>query len=84
MPAPSTSSSGSLSITNVKIRPVVGRVIERGTIIIRDGTISEIRDEAEVGVAGASTGTPAGMGASSSTSLAAASHVIDGTGCTAT
>lgn len=83
MPAPSTSSSGSLSITNVKIRPVVGRVIERGTIIIRDGTISEIRDEADGGVAGASTGTPAGMGASSSTSLAAASHVVDGTGCTA-
>lgn len=80
---PGTSSSGSLSIRNVKIRPVVGHAIDRGTIVIRDGAIVAIRDEAANGVALAATTASDAQRASSGTSHAGTSDVIDGTGCTA-
>ena len=66
--------TGSLSITNVRIRPVTSAPIERGTIIIRDGKIVDVR---------ADSTAPSSEVNATSRMLDGSETVIDGTGCTA-
>lgn len=76
-----TSATGSLVIRNVRIRPVIGPMIERGAITVRDGKIVDIREES--GTAGprvdnAGLGTYQGQGR-----LSPDATELDGSGCTA-
>lgn len=78
---------GSLVVTNVNIRPVAGGAVGRGSIVVRNGRISEIRGDADVDAAkerdrrGAVRSQAAIERPSRETETGV--PVIDGTDCTA-
>lgn len=82
-PIPELVGEGNVVLTNVKIHPVVGRTIESGTIVVRDGIITDIREDG--GAAGGSDERLRQNGPSShQVNLdGRRARAVDGTGCTA-
>lgn len=76
-------SEGNVVLKNVKIHPVVGRSIERGTIVIQDGIITDVR---EVNIGSSDSDEGPGLSEPSSNHVDLNGNrvrIIDGTGCTA-